>query len=489
VVQRAFSDIRASWGTHRDARPPSTQAFPPLDLDEVAAKLGLEQRAREAAAQDRPFLDAAVPDSTERDCLTEIERRAHRSLEEYRAELAVYDGRIRRALVSSDQRVQIEAAGQGALGDFAALAVDDLEQLHLITREVEGRQQEYDQFRQANRITRLPRLVWGREKVLRGLVIAILFLLESVLNGLMFAKGSDAGIIGGIAQALMLSLLNLGSAILLACYGLPQFVHRNIGRKLLGLLCVPAFVVMAISINLLIAHFRDAFIAHAGDVDMGALQAQLLTHPFRLADANSWVLCAVGVGFSLIALIDATGFEDPYPGYGRIGRLLAHSIAHFAQLKSNCLDGLMRRRDAAIKDMTDVISDLRSLEYDADLAVQGRARLHHDFVAHLASLATAHASLVLRYREANERARKTAPPPYFREPPKTPDFLEPPALIDPPAFDASERHAAIGRMEHYISAVNAEYKQRVGDYDTLEVLTAMPEGRQQRRHEPHHAAA
>jgi hypothetical protein len=485
VAQRAFSDIRAAWSTHRDQRPPSSQAFPPLDVDQVAAKLSLEARAREAGGEDRPASDAVNPDSTERDCLTEIERRAQHSLEEYRAQLAVYDGRIRRALVSADQRVQIEAAGQGALGDFEALAVDDLEQLHLITREVEGRQQEYEEFRKANRLTRLPRVVGGREKVLRFLLIAILFLLESVLNGIMFAKGSDAGLIGGVAQALMLSLLNLGSAILLARGALPQLAHRNFFRKLLGIVAVPVYAVLAVSINLLIAHFRDAFIAHAGEVDMVALKAQLLAHPLALGDANSWVLCAVGIVFSLITLIDAAGLDDPYPGYGRIGRELAQAIARFAQAKSHCLDGLMGRRDAAIKDMADVITDLRSLEYDADLAVQGRMRLHRDFVAHLASLASAQVSLVLRYREANERARKTPPPAYFRNEPRVPAFLEAPALPDPPAFDTCERQLAIARMEHYIGAINAEYKRRVGDYDTLDVLTAPPGRRQQ----PRHAAA
>jgi hypothetical protein len=38
-------------------------------------------------------------------------------------------------------------------------------------------------------------------------------------------------------------------------------------------------------------------------------------------------------------------------------------------------------------------------------------------------------------------------------------------------------------MEHYINAVNAEYKKRVGDYDTLQVLTANAAAT------PHHAAA
>jgi hypothetical protein len=360
--------------------------------------------------------------------------------------------------------------------------VDDLEQLHLITREVEGRQQEYDEFRTANRLIRLPRIVGVREKVLRLLLVAILFLLESGLNGIMFAKGSDAGLIGGVAQALMLSLLNLGSAILLARYGLTQLVHRNPIRKVVGFLAVPVYSGLAVGINLLIAHFRDAFIAHAGEVDMVALKAQLLAHPFVLVDANSWVLCAVGIGFSLITLIDAAGLDDPYPGYGRIGRELAEAIGRFAQAKSQCLDGLMGRRNAAIKDMADVISDLRSLEYDADLAVQGRLRLHHDFVAHLGSLDTAHVSLVLRYREANERARHSLPPAYFREQPKATAFLEAPALPDPPAFDTGERQHAIARMEHYISAINDEYKRRVGDYDTLDVLTAAPVRRRQESH-------
>lgn len=467
-----FKDIKAALGSNREQVPPTILVFPTLDKEQIARKLSLEERAREAGMHEQPPGDATASDRSEHDCLAEIEQRAQKSLQEYHSQLELYDARIRRAAVSVDQRVMIEAAGRGALSDFDALTIDDLNHLHLIKQEVEGRHAELEDFRRVHQLRRMPNTVSVREKLFRSIIVAILIVLESLINGSMFASGSEAGLIGGISQALVLSLLNVGSALLFGFFVLPQLVHRSIARRLLGAAALPVYLIAVLAINLFIAHFRDAFIAHAGQVDMPSLLDQLARHPFVLADANSLVLCALGIGLNIVALIDTIGFDDLYWGYAQVGRRYKEASARFAAEKSHSLDGLMGRRDAAINHMADLINTLRSLEYDAELALQGRTRLHADFTAHLDHLAAAYESLILHYREANERARQTPPPAYFRRSPGRPAFLQAPALPGPPPFDTSERRLAIQRMEHYIEAINTEYSRRIGEYDTLAALTA-----------------
>lgn len=473
-MRPTLADLTAGLRASRESVHPSIQAFPPVDWSQVARDLSLDSRAEQAGALEKPASDATGPDSVEHACLAEVERRASKAHEDYRSQLALYDARIERAMVSSHGRVDIEAAGQAALADFVALAVDDLEHFHLITREVQGRQAEYDQFRRANGLTRLPKIVSLREQLFRSIILAIFILIESLLNGLMFAKGSEGGLIGGATQALMFSLLNVGTAVLFALYGLPQLTHVVTARKVLGTALLVLYVTAALLLNLFIAHFRDAFIAHAGQVDMTPLWSHLASHPLALSDAQSWVLCALGIGLNLLALIDATGLEDLYWGYGRVGRMHEKAITEFAETKSACLASLMQRRDSAIEEMSSVIKELQAAEADAQLAMQGRVRLNRDFATYLSHLDSGYQGLILRYREANERARKTAPPAYFRsalQKPASPT-LQVPALPDPPRFDMQERNLAIARVEHYIKAINDEYALRVRAYKTLQDVTA-----------------
>src|SRR5690606_30824412 len=110
--------------------------------------------------------------------------------------------------------------------------------------------------------------------------------------------------------------------------------------------------------------------------------------------------------------------------------------------KTLALEGFMERRDEAVEQMTQVIAVLRRQEYDKRLAIEGRNRLHRDFLAYLDHLAAAHQRLVTRYREANEEARSGNVPAYFRRPPeRLPCLQPPPPLATVPELDDDARDA------------------------------------------------
>ena len=50
-------------------------------------------------------------------------------------------------------------------------------------------------------------------------------LVEAIINGLFFAQGSQTGIIGGVTQAIVLSLFNIGVALAFGLYWLPDLRH------------------------------------------------------------------------------------------------------------------------------------------------------------------------------------------------------------------------------------------------------------------------
>jgi hypothetical protein len=451
-LQSALSLISGT----RDAIKPSIQTFPPVDVEQLAAELSIEERARKQGADGKPREDADSPDSEELRLGEEIERRARQAAEEYRASLELYDSRIRDAIITSELRVEVESAGESAVSDFSIRAVNDANHLAALEHEAKGRDAEYLAFRRKHRLERLPKVVTARERFFRGTVIGIFVVLESVLNGLFFAEGSEAGLIGGFVQAVVLSILNIGAAILFASYGMRLLIYRNYIVKAVGVLALLAYVAWLLGLNLAIAHFRDAYIASAGDVSAAVLWENFRSAPLVLSSAQSWLLALLGVGFSLSALISASGFDDRYLFYGEIGRAREEAFARFNNEKTVALEGFMTRRDEAVEQMTQVIAALRRQEYDKRLAIDGRNRLHRDFSAYLDHLAAAQQRLIAMYREANEEARSSAPPKYFRAAPWRPAFLEVPPLTSVPEIDNDAREAAVDRMRHFIKEVNSE---------------------------------
>lgn len=457
-MSRSLETLLTLINGSRDAIRPSIQTFPPLNVEQIAAELAVDERARMQGADGKPPADAGAPDSEELAIAEEIERRARKAAEEYRAALELYESRIRDAIISTELRVEVESSGEGAVSDFSLRAVNDANHLAALEHEAKGRDAEYVAFRDKHRLERMPRIVSGRERLFRGVVIAIFVILESMLNGLFFAEGSEAGLVGGVIQAFTLSLLNIGAAVLFALYGMRLLIYRNFAVKLVGVCALLLYVVWLFGLNLLTAHFRDDFIASAGDVSALLLWQNFVRAPFALADAQSWLLAFLGVGFSLSALISAAGLDDRYLFYGDIGRAREDAFKRFNDEKTLSLEGFMQRRDEAVEQMTQVIAALRRQEYDKRLAIDGRNRLHRDFTAYLDHLAAAHQRLITRYREANEEARGgEGVPAYFRQPPaRLPCLDPPPPLAAVPELDDDARDAAIERMRHFIKEVNAE---------------------------------
>lgn len=383
----------------------------------------------------------------------------------------IYDGRIRRAIVTADQSVRIEAAGQNALADFNAEIINDLNQLHILHTEVAGRENEFRGFRDLHRLSRLPNVGSRNHSLFAGMLIAVFILVESILNGMFFARGSESGLIGGVAQAFVFSILNVGVGAVYGRLLLPYIFHRGVGQKILGLAGLGAFLLWLGGLNLFIGHFRDVFIANAGDVPMKDLLDRIRIAPISFRDAQSGLLAVLGMALGGAAVIDVAVDRDLYPGYARVGRLREQAITRYAVAQGECLSALTRLRNDAVADMTDAIEMIGSSRYDLELAREGRLRLHSNYSAYLSELTHAHTRLILSYRVANRRNRKTPPPRYFDDLPSRPASLTPTPLPELKELSQDVRSEAIERIERYIRAVNERFEITLPRYRTVSELT------------------
>ena len=473
-MPKSLRELLASMMDSRDGVHPSIQTFPPIDAEQLARELRLESRGTDAGQRELPDTASTVLDVAELDIAAEIERRARKATEDYRTQLDLYDARIRRSMVSVDQRIEIEAAGRNVLADFRVRAIDDLNHLQPAQEELAGRQQEMQDFRTQNELRRLPILKTPRERLFRTVVLAIFVVIESILNGMFFAKGSEQGVIGGVTQAFVLSLLNVGVAVLFAIYGASLLRHSRRVVMAIGVIATFAYLGWALGLNLCIAHFRDAFVANAGNVEWHEVWNGLLQSPFLLSDAQSWLLAVMGISLSILSVIDASGFNDGYPGYDAIGRRCDAAVRAYADEKSECLAGLTNLRDAAIGQMQEVLEVMKSFEYELRLALEGRTRLHRDFVAFFDHASDVHVRLRQTYWEANRRARTSPPPERFSSPAARPTFLRVDDLAPAPDLAADARGAVIERMDYFITAINEEFEAAVHRFRTVEGLAGAP---------------
>ena len=453
--------------------PPSSQTFPPLDVEQVARLLRLDERAEQAGRARLPSADADGPDVAELEVLGIIEEAARKANEDYLSQRDFYEGRIRRAAITPDLRVQLEAAGANALADFKAEIIHDQNTLHTLLQAAGNREQEYQEFRERHGLNRLPRNISRGQRTFAFMVLAVFVILESIINGMFFAEGSEAGIIGGVMQALVLSILNVGVATLYAVYGLPFLFHRRVWGKVLGVLATVAFVIWLVGLNLAIGHFRDLFVQGAGGVEMAALLNRLTDAPLLLNDAKSGLLVLLGMALGLLSVIDVAASRDPYPGYGAIGHERQRAIERYSHENAKSLAAIMRLRDQTVDDMTSGIEMMRAAQFDMQQAIEGRSRLHHNYRAYLEHLAVVHERLIQRYREGNRRVRRGDVPAYFRQPPARPAFIDPPVMSQMPGLEPDVRPEVIARIDEDIKAVNEKFGQTVPEYQTVGQLASI----------------
>lgn len=467
-MSTGLADIVKSLGGSREGVLPSARVFPRVDVDQIAAELRLAAKGQSDGQANLPSPTSSSEPAAESDIRAEIDQRAARALEDYRVQLDLYNGRIKRGIIVAELRTSIEAAGERALSDFRIQATDDLSHLDPFVRELRARQKEFDDFRQAHQLKRLPRPVTG--STVRWMVILLLVLLESLLNGLFFAEGSVTGLIGGVSQAVVLSLFNVGLGVSYARVGIPYFHHRNWTLNVWAIIATASYLVVTVALNLAIGHYRDLFVQNEGAVSLPTLTTRLTSETFNLADTRSLILVVLGMTFSALAVIDALGLDDLYPGYGKVGRLKDDAIATYADHRTRCLTDLEARRDKAIGEMSEIIEDVKAKEHDVQLALSGRTRLHQEYVSYLDHLSHCHVRLVQRYREANLRARSAPAPVAFNDPSVPPPSVQPPPPLVEVAVDRDSMAHVVERMEYFIKAISQEYDSQAARYKPVNQL-------------------
>jgi uncharacterized protein YukE len=412
----AIARIRALLSQPTHPYRPANTVFLDLSVDRVADELRLAVQGSQRGAQNRPSSDAQTLDDVEHQTIERIEAHKQDSNAIYLDHLHTYDERLT-ALSFEERFATIQQAAPEAVGDFRAEATIGRDELFVLRRRLNETEIERERFRARHRIERPARLASLGKIVLKIGVLAILFILEVVINGSFLAKANLGGLLGGAAQAVTFAGLNIIASFFWGMVLIRLVNRRNYLLKLIGLLSFLAYLAFAVALNLTLSHLREIPPAVSLNDTIGQeVLHRLLTAPAGLTDINSWVLFAIGLIFSLIAMVDGLLFFDPYMGYSGLERRWIEASRQFAEARVELIERLRDIREDATEVMNEAARDLsvRRSEYDALL--QGWARLSQRFEHHQSQIEQSCRALLEIYREANRGSRSTPAPGYFTKP-------------------------------------------------------------------------
>lgn len=442
--------------------------FAPVDIDGLGRRWRLREQGEADGRSGVPAPDSTSPTAAEQ----KIELWFTAERDRLAGDLAAHLNAQNEALARLDTAMDI-----AALRKDAGHAVSQLEQTHVawkgeiprLLRRAREAKCEYDSFRVTHRLSRPAREINSRGVAIAWLALCVV--IESVLNGAFFAEGSDAGLIGGIAVALSVSVVNVLLLGFLLGLGPARWInHRNWLLRTAAVLMLVAGFALLVLVNAFVGHYRDAYERLGEAVQLRAVWAHLAADPFDLARLQSWLLFLLGLGFAGIGFVKGYHLDDPYPGYGAVARRWQAAEHEYLANRNLRLEEATAVRDQAIQAIAAGIESLRGAALQREQILGQRARWLADFAAHEAHLAGAANQLLKLYRESNCRHRMQPPPPYFADVFRFPDrALERPAIralatVAPPRHDAETLIAELDRLrEQVLVAYRAVYDEAPAD--------------------------
>jgi hypothetical protein len=393
---------------------PSTQIFLDLNVDRVADDLRLVAHGGERGAENRPPEDAQTLDEIEHQAVELIETHKQSSHSIFLDHLHVYDERLT-ALNFEERFAIIQQAAPEAVGEFRAEAALGRDELFSLRRRLYDSERERDLFRARHRIARPARLSSPGKSLLKIGILAVLFVIEVVINGSFLAKTNAQGLLGGAVQAVSFAALNIIASFLCGLVPIRLINRRGFFLKLLGLLSLVAYLIFAAGLNLTLAHLRETPLTINGDIGQEVMRL-LLSSPLVLTDVNSWVFFGIGLIFSLVAMADGLLFTDPYFGYGSLERRCDEARNQYTEGKAELIERLREIRDTATEAMNTAARDLAVRRGEFDSILQARSRLVQRFSEHQNHIERSCRALLTIYRESNRKVRDTPAPAYFTKP-------------------------------------------------------------------------
>ena len=383
------------------------------DTDKHIQVLNIEKMALEAASDELPPSDSIEPDANEgkiaiyfNKLITAVKEAYDKNTRNYNIRLQNINQKLKKLFED------IENISETFQAEIVSLKASRLKEINNLRTKYNEVSEDLENFKIENQIQRNPS--YPSSRFLLFSIIVFILVIESVINGITFAEGSEFGLVGGISQALLIAFINVLIGGVIGFWGIREINHNKQKRKIIGIVSLCFFIIWVGIYNLIVAHYRDNFVTLDSDLEAGKASINSILTSTTDLSFNSMILFIIGIVCSTVALYDALKMDDFFPGYG--------SRARKVDLVKNDLDYMKKKafvdtgnlREKALKTIN--VDEQRTSAFlsESNTIQQNRAieiEKTRNEIDHLNRTFTV---LVKMYREKNIKHRDSSEPPFFK---------------------------------------------------------------------------
>lgn len=282
--------------------------------------------------------------------------------------------------------------------------------------------------------------------------IILAVLLESIVNSFFFAGASDLGLLGGLFQALFISISNIGSALLIGIYVVPYKNHVDTKKQIRAKASTVSYILFVFSFNLGAAHYRTLLETDPLNATINTIP-HLLQNPFGI-NFEAWNLLIIGMLFVIVAIIKGYKSDDGYPGFGDQHRKLKNATNHRG------------KRIEAMKSINQIVDEHSSKAVTLAQNAKRHIKNYKDSIYHSEEGVSKFAKLVesaenvcnnalWEYRNANIHVRSSQPPAYFSQKHSFQNHLL--------QVDLSKEKATCSKIATLLNEIQKDEEQKLAD--------------------------
>ncbi|MDD9827890.1 MAG: hypothetical protein OXU92_05880 [Deltaproteobacteria bacterium] len=476
-------------GRHRDHHWASAIAIEDgnwnqVDIEQMAQKLKIDENAQQDGLRNIPATDAKAPGTTgtQATIIAEINGVIHQSHGSCQHRLTELNNGVTQAmnrLRAAVQRISTSAR-RHALAiqqrkDAAKPRIQDAD------RRLVNKEKELRDIKQKHGIQREPvdSQAWPLKL---GIVLAIIFT-EGFVNTYFFARGSEAGLLGGVLQAMMFAVIDGGIVTGLGILAAPirNKVFDHPLTKPAAAVALLIFLVWMILYNLGVTHYREAFSALHPD-PMAEAMHRLTEQKLALRKFDSYILFFFGAVLTAFGFITGFLWRDPIPGYEKAHQDYEEAREEFRGLYENLQNGILQAADEIIERVRQEIREATE-QHESIVYLAGRNQLLQvNFGPYVKDMVETANALIRRYQTKNAAVRTTPPPEYFGTSvyQSSKRITNPPALQQNPIGNSQEMvDQAVRQQEDTEAAILSDAETETAETRTWARNILQSEGSQQ----------
>lgn len=385
-----------------------------ISYEELLEHFDVENQAVERGKQNAPAKEAVTYDDFHNSLTIRYQKLIATRVKEISNRFEALESRADKSLEDiqflNDAKSQFSNQLDERLESYLPLITD-------ANSKVRSLKEEVNDFKEKNKLSR--DASYPDSKLMSYFILLALLMIESFINGTLFASGSSQGIFGGWSIAVLISAVNVIFGFMVGAFWGKLSWSISKPLKFIGIFGFMVWGTITSVFNLCVGHVRSIF--EEGNLMLDSNPwvegfESFIANPLGLDDFTSWILVFVGILFAIIALFDGIKIDDQYPGYGSIVRKLKNAQTNLYEevddLKESAdelYDHFLNKGDLAIRKLGQDAIELRE---GHDFI---KERVKKEYPKYCSYYSENFKRLIGSYRNYNLESRSDEAPKYFNE--------------------------------------------------------------------------